>query len=343
MNSISIAKGIGIMMVVLGHCIATEQSLINRFIYQFHMPLFFFISGYCLNDKYFSNIKLFCKRKFKGLYIPNLKYNFIFLLLHNAFISLYIIGGEKIDLLVFCKKLAQTILFMEGTEQLLGGFWFLKQLIIASILGLIILKVIRIRIVQLLILIIPAIVFSYYNFSIPYLFWGSQTFLATLFYIIGYHYKDICFKYNLSTIIFCFVIVLFGAILWPTGIVINDCMYVLPYIISAMAGIIMVMEFSKIINTQKSYANMFSFIGNHTLTILTWHFLSFKIVSFIAILYYKFPINTLISFPVINALVNNVIWIGLYFIVGITLPLTIVYINKFISNSNLINNIRNIK
>ena len=47
------ARGIGMMLVVLGHAISDttmDNPLLSRlfyFIYSFHMPLFFFISGYC--------------------------------------------------------------------------------------------------------------------------------------------------------------------------------------------------------------------------------------------------------------------------------------------------------
>ena len=128
-----------------------------------------------------------------------------------------------------------------------------------------------------------------------------------------------------------------GAILWPTGIIIDNYMYVLPYIISAIAGIIMIMEFSKIILTNQMLAKLFTFIGNHTLAILTWHFLSFKLVSFIAIIYYKLPMQTLTSFPIINSFVNNNIWICLYFIIGITLPLILIYIKDLFTNRLVIN------
>ncbi len=53
---IDVAKGFGILLVVYGHVISrcglmAELSLVRRMIYAFHMPLFFFISGYCLGLK----------------------------------------------------------------------------------------------------------------------------------------------------------------------------------------------------------------------------------------------------------------------------------------------------
>lgn len=45
-----IAKGIAILAVILGHCGGIPQWLIN-FIFSFHMPVFFFASGYFLKER----------------------------------------------------------------------------------------------------------------------------------------------------------------------------------------------------------------------------------------------------------------------------------------------------
>ena len=43
---VDIAKGIGILLVVYGHL----HNPINTFIYAFHMPLFFFLSGFFIKN-----------------------------------------------------------------------------------------------------------------------------------------------------------------------------------------------------------------------------------------------------------------------------------------------------
>lgn len=47
---IDIAKGIGIILVVIGHLHGINH-IIHDFFYLFHMPLFFIISGYLYNHK----------------------------------------------------------------------------------------------------------------------------------------------------------------------------------------------------------------------------------------------------------------------------------------------------
>lgn len=48
-DKVTIAKGIGILLMVAAH--AGIPDVISRFIVMFHMPLFFFMSGYCFKEK----------------------------------------------------------------------------------------------------------------------------------------------------------------------------------------------------------------------------------------------------------------------------------------------------
>ena len=68
-------KGIGILTVIVGHI--SINKILNNWIYSFHMPLFFFISGvvYYISKKV-ENKKFFLK-KFQGLIIPYLMFSFI--------------------------------------------------------------------------------------------------------------------------------------------------------------------------------------------------------------------------------------------------------------------------
>lgn len=80
-KEINIARGIGIFLVVLGHSFPTDDYnnnflwvYIHKFIYSFHMPLFFFISGFCAIKIYeITDVKKYTdyvKNKFKRLMVP---------------------------------------------------------------------------------------------------------------------------------------------------------------------------------------------------------------------------------------------------------------------------------
>lgn len=82
-NYIDVAKGIGIALVVVGHC-TIGTSLFN-FIYQFHMPFFFFLSGTLYKNEYDTKPLLFIKKKLKGLYIPYIKYSAILIIAYSIY------------------------------------------------------------------------------------------------------------------------------------------------------------------------------------------------------------------------------------------------------------------
>lgn len=64
---IDIVKGIGIILVVVGHTI--KVPAIQAWIYSFHMPLFFFLSGYLLESKTITDSRFFIN-KCKSLLLP---------------------------------------------------------------------------------------------------------------------------------------------------------------------------------------------------------------------------------------------------------------------------------
>ena len=99
---IDIAKGIGIILVVIGHCIPDASSLtgisnpyfklLHQIIYSFHMPLFFFIAGFFVNTQKTSaplpdlqTTYRFIRKKFNRLMVPYLFVGFCYLPLKIAF------------------------------------------------------------------------------------------------------------------------------------------------------------------------------------------------------------------------------------------------------------------
>lgn len=64
-NTFDIMKGIGMLLVIIGHC--WFPLPIRSFIFTFHMPLFFFVSGYFFREK---NPKDLLLNDFKRLLIP---------------------------------------------------------------------------------------------------------------------------------------------------------------------------------------------------------------------------------------------------------------------------------
>lgn len=75
-KEIDIAKGIGIISVVYGHTV----SSLHTYIYIFHMPLFFIISGFLYASKEREPLKLYARKKFHSLILSYI----ILLIMTNA-------------------------------------------------------------------------------------------------------------------------------------------------------------------------------------------------------------------------------------------------------------------
>lgn len=151
---------------------------------------------------------------------------------------------------------------------------------------------------------------------------GPREFLAATFFVIGFllAYNHIPkFKSWQSILAFGVMIVNSFFNLIEVADPFNDPVKVIPYVITAVMGTWCVysLPWHWMLKIIASYMEN---IGNHTLTILTWHFLSFKIVSLIIIVVYNLPLERLAQFPVIGEYTNRG-WFVLYFLVGIVFPL----------------------
>ena len=74
---IDIAKSIGIMLVILGHILPMD-SILKKYIYSFHMPLFFILTGIVYSYK---DNESFCKiieKQIKSILIPFFIFGLIF-------------------------------------------------------------------------------------------------------------------------------------------------------------------------------------------------------------------------------------------------------------------------
>lgn len=117
---LDIAKGLGILFVVWAHAKGPYSS----YMYQFHMPLFFLISGYLYHsDKPFRR---FLKDKVKALYIPFILWNGLAVIIKTVLAPGKLINNIKVGL--------QVLLLLNKDGQFFGATWFLGALFMVSVL-----------------------------------------------------------------------------------------------------------------------------------------------------------------------------------------------------------------
>lgn len=150
-NEINILRGIAFVLVLLGHSfpdsaygyINMYTEFAREYIYSFHMPLFFIISGFCmaplLSEKQIS-IKDELIKRAKRLLIPYLFYSYIAIIPKLIFSSYMYIKFEP--------RLIWTTLLGKSTS---GTLWYIWNLFVINMFFLIISRFIYNKIIWLLI------------------------------------------------------------------------------------------------------------------------------------------------------------------------------------------------
>lgn len=169
-STIDIAKGIGIFLVVLGH-FAVFASSLYHYIYLFHMPLFFFISGMFAKP---MSIKECLVKKAKRLLVP-----YLFYWIFNHLIQ----------------YTSQTIVFHDfslrdmNLDILVGGvLWFLISLWSIYLIYTIGCLVGKYAYFLYSVISIIGLILGYNSIRLP--FYLSQTMLMLPFFLIGNIFKN---------------------------------------------------------------------------------------------------------------------------------------------------------
>ncbi len=336
-NYITIVKAIGIILMVIGHS-GCPQPL-YRLVYLFHMPLFFICSGIFYRDITFDDFFSFVKKKIIDLYVPFVIWSISFLFLHNWLMLVGIYnpyygfenGSSYYSIYEIFPKLLMIIFTMHGYEELLGGFWFIRSLFISSLLIAIVSVLMKMNInykheVSCLLFLIITIIIRRYAPDIE--FWRdiSMGTFGAFFYMFGYLMMRYirCWQNN-----YCFFLCVSSLFLsffyFKEGLSMR-CGFnkVLPYSISATLGTILIIYISKAIEKNLYMVKIvLYYIGNHTLDILALHFLSFRIVNGLVVLFYGIDAIHIAEHPIINTMTfSSYLWV-VYSIVGLCVPLII--------------------
>ena len=326
-TTLDIAKALCITLMVVGH--GGCPSYLGRFIYMFHMPCFFFISGWLLSDKYVLNLKAGLLHKAKGSYLPFVKWGCLFLLCHNLF-ALFHFYPDTYSPAEMAVKFVRT-LTMTGAEQLLGGYWFLISLFWASVATLTLFALCRKSLDLtlfnkmggvILIVLLVATLEKCLPFRLPEQF-TEQTVMAAAFYMAGYHCRKCAIFSVLNEPWACaalFAVPAVAAAFFSWDMNNTTGLRVFPYFVVAMCGTLGTLILSGALARTKASRAM-AYVGSKTLYILTFHFLAFKLVSWVYLLCSGRPVLLLTGFPVLKD-VPPFLSVA-YAMAGVALPLAL--------------------
>lgn len=126
---LDVAKGIGILFVVVAHINYTPSLL--TIIYSFHMPLFFFLSGMTFDSSRYANFFAFIKRKFQTLVCPYVLF-YVLSFLYRFCVDI-LAYAQDIDLWKFYSYLLQMFLSQGSGNLPNAPLWFVPCLIVVEL------------------------------------------------------------------------------------------------------------------------------------------------------------------------------------------------------------------
>ena len=118
---IDIARGIAIILVCLGH--RDIPKSLSTWIYTFHIPVFFFLSGYVTKYEKYKNVKEFIVRKVKGLIAPYFSLGIVYIVLQFLYSLVF---HNEFNTIKHLKNL------LYGSR--IGSSWFITCLICVEII-----------------------------------------------------------------------------------------------------------------------------------------------------------------------------------------------------------------
>lgn len=275
-KSIDIARGISILLVLAGHCQYIDLDF-KIWIYSFHMPLFFFLSGMVFSYDKYPSWRMFLKNKVKKLIIPYFTLGILIIILsilYNCYITrVYSINSFFSLLTEYFKNL----LLGNRLHENYYSFWFIPTLFVSVVLFYFVAKIIDKKKNKFLLLMVFAIicyVIQVLLFKIVKGFYWSLDLvpIALTFISFGYIFKNVDDKIKNKVLSFDYVYILIVVSVVLSYI--NYHYFGIPdlfycklgsyyiFILTALLGIWIIMLVSKRISFSKimEYIGMNSFI-----------------------------------------------------------------------------------
>jgi acyltransferase len=254
---IDICKGLGIFLVVIGHTgISKASPIAYDWIYSFHMPFFYMLSGVVLNEQKYDTFEKFIKRRLKTLVIPFFILNTILFCIAKA-LDLNNVQPPLSEL--FTGVLAMYFLRVLFISEI---FYFCINRISTKLYR----KIIAIIILIYLNLYIQGHYDTGYAHYImpgmPLLYYG----IGNIFKTYIKQYAEILDTHNL-------VIIICISLIFSLSIIISHIKFLFIDIILAISGIFTLLSIGILCSkmTYKSIKEMINYIGKNTLVIVAFH------------------------------------------------------------------------
>ena len=294
---LDIAKGITILLMVLGH--TSIPLVLSNFIWAFHMPLFFIASGWTTNWQK-TDFKGFIKKKSRTLLLPFLVYSLIVLLIYT------LQGWDSVIHLIYNGWGAYAL-------------WFVPVLFLASLFAKVIYSIKNkyLFISFAFIFAVSSGVLSFYKIQLS---WSlSSVPFATFLILVGTELKrfnSIIVNPKIWHSLILFFITAGISQFWRLDLCFNSVLPFLPLTIGATAGTLMIFMVSSWIDKHlKPVSIILQKVGNETYLIVAFSqiliMLFNEYTSLNMIIKYFILLLTLVALKYIKDGVNNLVKVNI--------------------------------
>lgn len=321
------------------------------FIYQFHMPLFFIAAGYFFDKKYEQDPWLFVKKRFKGLYVPFLKWSLMFLVLHNLMFKIGILNEQygnwengvthPYSLHDFLQRLVHIVFSMGGYDEFLAGaFWFFRALLVSSIVFLVLYLLLHNRRkwlnddVTLIVIAALALGFAWFKVAnglkiATVVQGGIRDTWGVMFFALGVLYRrhEHRIREHWALTLLYVGLLIGGCFLHFKGLNLKVRLIDVATIpVTGCIGFLMVHSIASWLDKHDNVVKrVLVYCGDNTIYVFVFHIISFKIVSALKIWYYGLDWGQIGCHMVVHHNSQTDWFWLLYTIVGTAVPLIWIY------------------
>jgi acyltransferase len=273
---IDMGKGIGIFFVIWGHTVC----IISDYIYSFHIPFFFIISGYfysCMerySDFFFKNVK--------RLVYPYLGYSLFAFVFYAIWFAVFL-GGERFEYNSILKIFAVN-------DTVIAPLWFLVSLFIVTVLYDLIRRTfvgnIWIVLICFLLTLTGYIASQVHNGGYINYFHIISSFSMMFFFSVGAQLRfngfDLYLKGKKIAVLYIGLAFMLFMITsgYSSGIDINtnkiDAPFVI-YLANAFLGSFLIMNIAAMIGDIPIIKKILAFVGDRSLAVFALHFPMFEV------------------------------------------------------------------
>ncbi len=279
-NWIDVARGIGIILVIIGHC--HRPDIILKLIQAFHMPFFFILSGYLFSlkdDSFISNTKKLARRYLKPYFVLGITNYFIWLFIK------YLQTENLSKIIELGQRYLLGLIYSRGTWYWMPNcspIWFLTAIFVACILFRIIIKQ-KASIQYILILLSLFGAFLLCRFEPFKLVWNIDSAIwAQPYMFLGYKIKQKEYiskitTSNIKTIVLTFVFLSIGllaALFNPIDFVSMDSMICGNFILALVSSTSISIGILLFIKKYIPKCNVLEIFGRNTIYILGFNYLA---------------------------------------------------------------------